>query len=155
MHSPAWTDFDFFFNSLCPATGRSGGLMVSMLDTGLSGSCSSPGLGIKLCCVLGWLSQCLSPPQEYKWMAANCQGNLTKCWRLGEGGGGIKPSISPRGSSNSPSWLHSTETRISSWTALPTYHLHRVIFLPDPHNEVLLVTGSHLQAPWTHHVTNN
>lgn len=33
-----------------------------------------------LCCVLGkdtLLSQCLTPPEEYKWALADCWGNLT------------------------------------------------------------------------------
>ena len=37
-----------------------------------------------LCCVLGQdtlLSQWLSPPRG-KWVPANCQGNLTKCWEV-------------------------------------------------------------------------
>ena len=35
-----------------------------------------------LCCFLGQdtlLSQCFPPPRS-KWVPANCQGNLTKCW---------------------------------------------------------------------------
>ena len=27
--------------------------------------------------------------QEYKWVPVNCQGNLTKCWRRGGGGGRV------------------------------------------------------------------
>ena len=52
--------------------------MVSALVPGSSGPGSSPGRGT-LCCVLG---QDTVPPsiQEYKWVPANCWGNLTKCW---------------------------------------------------------------------------
>ena len=41
-------------------------------------------LGGSLCCVLGedtLLSECRPlSTQEYKWVPANCQGNLTSCW---------------------------------------------------------------------------
>ena len=55
--------------------------MVSMLDSGSRGPGSNPGWVIVLC---SWakcftLTVCLST-QEYKWVPANCQGNLTKCW---------------------------------------------------------------------------
>ena len=55
--------------------------MVSALVPGSSGP-GSPGQGT-LCCVLGQdtlLSQCLPPPRMYKWVPANCWGNLTNCW---------------------------------------------------------------------------
>ena len=51
------------------------------LDSGSRGPSSSPGRVIVLC---PWerhftLTVLLST-QEYKWVPANCQGNLTKCW---------------------------------------------------------------------------
>ena len=55
--------------------------MVSELDSGSRGLGSSPGQVIVLC---SWAKHfTLTVPlstQEYKWVAANCQGNLTKCW---------------------------------------------------------------------------
>ena len=56
--------------------------MVSVLDSGLRGLGSNPGQFIVLCSWARYslLSQYLSPTQEYKWVLANCQGNLTKCW---------------------------------------------------------------------------
>ena len=56
--------------------------MISMSDSGLGGPGSSPGRVIVLCSGQDTLlSQCLSQPlEEYKWLPANCQGNLTKCW---------------------------------------------------------------------------
>ena len=63
--------------------------MVSELDSGLRGPGSSPGRVIVLC---SWARHfTLTVPlstQEYKWVLANCQGNLTKCWGPGGGGGG-------------------------------------------------------------------
>jgi len=57
--------------------GRRGGLIVGVLP-GASGSGSSPGRGH--CCVLRQ-DPLLSPLsiQEYKWVPANCWGNLTSC----------------------------------------------------------------------------
>ena len=55
--------------------------MVIALDSGSRGSGSSPGRAIVMC---SWARHfTLSVPlstQEYKWVPANCQGNLTKCW---------------------------------------------------------------------------
>ena len=45
--------------------------MVSALDSGSKGQCASPG---RVICVV------FLGTQEYKWVPANCQGNLTKCW---------------------------------------------------------------------------
>ena len=61
--------------------GRRGGLMVSVLVPRSSGSGSSPSRGT-LCCVLGQDTTLTVPPstQEYKWVPANCWGNLTNCW---------------------------------------------------------------------------
>ena len=54
--------------------------MVSALDCGSRGPGSSPGRVIVLC---SWARHfTLTVPlstQEYKWVPANCQGNLTKC----------------------------------------------------------------------------
>ena len=55
--------------------------MVSALDSGSRGPGSSPGRVIVLCSWAGYFT--LTVPlstQEYKWVPANCQGNLTKCW---------------------------------------------------------------------------
>ena len=62
--------------------------MVSTLDSarGSRGPGSSPDRVIMLCSSSRHLT--LTVPlsaQEYKWVPANCQGNLTKCW----GGGGV------------------------------------------------------------------
>ena len=61
--------------------GRRGGLVVSALDSGSIGPGSSPGRVIVLC---SWARRfTLTVPlstQEYKWVPANCQGNLMKCW---------------------------------------------------------------------------
>ena len=54
--------------------------MVSALDSGSRGPGSSPGRAIVLCSWARHLT--LTVPlstQEYKWVPANCQGNLTKC----------------------------------------------------------------------------
>ena len=57
--------------------------MVSVLDSGSRGPGSSPGRVNVLC---SWARHfTLTVPlstQEYKWIPANCQGNLTKCWGL-------------------------------------------------------------------------
>ena len=64
-------------------SGRRGCLVVSALDSGSRGPGSSPGRVIVLC---SWERHfTLTVPlytQEYKWVPANCQGNLTKCWGL-------------------------------------------------------------------------
>ena len=63
--------------------GRCGGLVVSTLDSGSRGPGSSPGRVIVLC---SWVTNfTLTVPlstQEYKWVPANCQGNLAKCWEV-------------------------------------------------------------------------
>ena len=63
--------------------GRRGGLVISMLDSGSRGPGSSPGRVIVLCF---WAKHfTLTVPlstQEYKWVPANCQGNLMKCWEV-------------------------------------------------------------------------
>ena len=78
--------------------GRRVGLVVSALDSGLRGPGSNSGRVIVL-----WqdtlLSQCLSPPRS-KWVPANCQGNLTKCWEVTRDGLASHPC---RRSSNTPS----------------------------------------------------
>ena len=55
--------------------------MVSVLDYGSSVPVSIPGQVTVLC---SWVRHfTLIVPlstQEYKWVPANCQGNLTKCW---------------------------------------------------------------------------
>ena len=70
-----------FVRSLMSTGGRRGGLVVSMLDSGSRGPGSSPGRVIVLC---SWARHfTLTVPlstQEYKWVPANYQGNLTKCW---------------------------------------------------------------------------
>ena len=69
--------------------------MVSSLDSGSKGPGSSPGRVIVLC---SWTRHftltVLLSTQEYKWVPANCQGNLTKCWgftcnRLASNPGGV------------------------------------------------------------------
>ena len=55
--------------------------MVSALVSGSSGLGSSPSRGH---CVVSWARHfTLTVPlstQEYKWIPANCWGNLTNCW---------------------------------------------------------------------------
>ena len=55
--------------------------MVSVLDAVMKGPGSSPGRVIVLC---SWARHfTLTVPLstlEYKWVPANCQGNLMKCW---------------------------------------------------------------------------
>ena len=61
---------------------KGGGLMISALVHGSSGPGLSPGWGhcVVLCC---WARQFILtvplPTQEYKWVPANCWGNLTNC----------------------------------------------------------------------------
>ena len=61
--------------------GRCGGQVVSMLESISRGPGSSPGRVIVLC---SWARNfTLTVPlstQEYKWVPANCQGTLMKCW---------------------------------------------------------------------------
>ena len=65
-------------------SGRRSGLMVSALVPGASGPGSSPGRGH---CVV-FLGKTLNSHsaslywQEYKWVPANCWGNLTNCWAV-------------------------------------------------------------------------
>ena len=60
--------------------GRQGGLMVSALDPGANGLGSSPGRRLLLC---SWARHfTLKVPhstQVYKWVPADCWGNLTNC----------------------------------------------------------------------------
>ena len=70
----------FFLSFFC---GRRGGLMVSTLDSGSR----CPGLSRGRIIVLySWARHfTLTVPlstQDYKWVPANCQGNLTKCWEV-------------------------------------------------------------------------
>ena len=52
-----------------------GGLMFDMMDSGSKGLGLSPAAGSL------YLTLNVPPStQEYKWVPANCQGNLTKCW---------------------------------------------------------------------------
>ena len=57
--------------------------MVSALESGSRGPGSSPGWVIVL---YSWARHfTLTVPlstQEYKWVPANCQGNLMKCWEV-------------------------------------------------------------------------
>ena len=77
-----------YFNIGCR---RRGGLVVSALDSGSRGLGSSPGRVIVLCSWQKWTpGSCaihftLTVPlstQECKWIPANCQRNLTKCWEV-------------------------------------------------------------------------
>ena len=76
------------------------GLMVSALYSGLSGPDSSPGLGHNVLCSCARHFTFTVPlsTQEYKWVPANCLGNLTKML------GGLQwtsiPSSPSRGSSD-------------------------------------------------------
>ena len=53
--------------------------MVSVLDSERSGFKSWPGHCVVFLGQDTLLSQCFSPHRS-KWVPANCQGNLTKCW---------------------------------------------------------------------------
>ena len=64
--------------------------MVSALDSGLRGPASNQGRVTVLCSWARHLT--LTAPlstQEYKWVPANCQGNLTNCLFFFGGGGGV------------------------------------------------------------------
>ena len=67
----------------CVLCRRRGGLVVSTLYSGSRGPGLSPCRVIVLC---SWARHfTLTVPlstQEYKWVPANCQGNLTKCWKV-------------------------------------------------------------------------
>ena len=75
--------FIFKFAIFVACLGRQGGLtyMVSVLDSGASGPGSSPGQGHRA--VFRWARHfTLTVPlyaQVYKWVPANCWGNLTNC----------------------------------------------------------------------------
>ena len=57
--------------------------MVSALDSVSRGPGSSPGRVIALCSWARHFTLTVSlSTQEYKWVPANCQGNLTKCWEV-------------------------------------------------------------------------
>ena len=72
-----------FVNCFVEVSGRCGGLVVSTLHSGSRGPGLSPGRAIVLC---SWAKLfTLTVPlsiQEYKWVQAICQGNLTKCWGI-------------------------------------------------------------------------
>ena len=62
---------------------RHSGLMVSAFVSGASGPGSSPGWGYYVVPLGKTLT--LTVPlstQEYKWVPANCWGNLTNCWEV-------------------------------------------------------------------------
>ena len=65
--------------------GRHSGLVVSVLDSSLRGPGSSP-LSARVIVLCSWAKHfTLTLPfstQEYKWLPANCQGNLRKCWEV-------------------------------------------------------------------------
>ena len=66
---------------LSPCPGRRGDAVETRAGLRIKRFEPWPG---SLCCVLGQdtlLSQCLSPPRS-KWVPVNCQGNLTKCWKV-------------------------------------------------------------------------
>ena len=69
--------------------------MVSALVPGSSGPGSSPGRGH---CVV-FLGKTLYSPsvplstQEYKWVPANCWGNLTNCWGVTCDGLASRPGV--------------------------------------------------------------
>ena len=73
--------FSLFHPCFTLSFGRRGGLVVSALDSGSKDPGSSLGRVIVLC---SWVRHfTLTVPlsaKEYKWIPANCQGNLTKCW---------------------------------------------------------------------------
>ena len=57
--------------------------MVSALNSGSKGPGSRPGLVIMLCSWAKHFTLTVSlSTQEYKWVPANYQGNLTKCWEV-------------------------------------------------------------------------
>ena len=86
--------------------------MVSALDSGSRSLCSSP---VQVTVLCSWARHfsltVLLSTQEYKWVPANCQGNLTKCWevtsdRLASHPGGVAILL--------VDLIHAMETRISS-----------------------------------------
>ena len=57
--------------------------MVCALDSGSRGLGSSPGRVIALYSWARYFTLLVHlSTQEYKWVPANCQGNLTKCWEV-------------------------------------------------------------------------
>ena len=57
--------------------------MVSALDSGSKGPGSSPGRVIVLCSRARHFTLIVPlSTKEYKWVPANCQGNLMKCWGI-------------------------------------------------------------------------
>ena len=71
------------YSSVCFACRRRGGLVVSAHKSGSRGPVSSPGWVTVLCSWARYFT--LTVPlstQEYKWVPANCQGNLTKYWEV-------------------------------------------------------------------------
>ena len=78
--------------------------MVSKLNSRLRGLVWIPGWVNVLCYWERLFSLTVSlSNKEYKWVLANCQESLMKCW--GGGGGGVcaGPTSHPGGSSNTPS----------------------------------------------------
>ena len=68
---------------LINSCGRHGRLVVSALDPGSRGLGLSPGRVIVFCSWARHFTLTVPlPTQEYKWVPANCQGNLTKCGGL-------------------------------------------------------------------------
>ena len=62
---------------------KRGVLGFSVLDSGSRGPGSSPGRPIALCPWARQFTVIVSlSTQEYKWVPANCHGNLTKCWEV-------------------------------------------------------------------------
>ena len=85
--------------------------MVGAMDSGSKGPGSSPGRVIVLC---SWAKHftltVLLFTQEYKWVPAKCQGNLTKFW----GATFDEVASHPGGVAILLKLLHATETGISS-----------------------------------------
>ena len=95
--------FNFKGIAICLESGRRSGLMVSVLIPGANSLGSSPGRGHGVVFFKARRLTLTVPlsTQEYKWVLANCSGNLTNCW------GSDLPwtSIPCRGSRNTPSRL--------------------------------------------------
>ena len=68
-------------------SGKHGGIMVAMLEDRLSGHVQ--GLARMVTLTVPFSTQ------EYKWVPANCQGNLTKCWGVTCDGLASYPSNTP------------------------------------------------------------
>ena len=72
-----------YFVSVLTCNGRRDGLVVCTLDSRSRGPGSSPGWVTVLCSWARYFT--LTVPlstQEYKWVPANCRGNLMKCWEV-------------------------------------------------------------------------